>query len=102
MLTAFSEVEDQLAALDELARQGVEVEAQRLALQETLRVASNRYREGYASYLDELDAQRNLFSAEQSALQLRADQLSAQVALYRALGGDWQPDSLSNKASSPR
>ncbi len=91
VLTAFGEVEDQLAGIDELARQSIEVEAQRSALQETLRVASNRYREGYASHLDELDAQRNLFSAEQTALQLRADQLAARINLDRALGGGWQP-----------
>jgi outer membrane protein, multidrug efflux system len=91
VLTAFSEVEDQLAAVDELARQRVEVDAQQVALTEAVRVATNRYREGYASYLDELDAQRSLFSAEQAALQLRADQLSAQVSLYRALGGGWAP-----------
>ena len=90
VLTAFGEVEDQLSAVDELARQSVEVEAQRVALQETLRVASNRYREGYASHLDELDAQRNLFSAQQTALQLRADALTARVNLDRALGGGWQ------------
>ncbi len=93
VLTAFSEVEDQLAAIDRLARQGAEAEAQRRALQEAARVASNRYREGYASYLDELDAQRNLFGAEQTVLQLRADRLAAQVGLYRALGGGWQPGS---------
>lgn len=91
VLTAFAEVEDQLAAVEELGRQGTEVQAQRTALQETLRIASNRYREGYASYLDELDAQRNLFSAEQNALQLRADRLTAQIGLYRALGGGWLP-----------
>lgn len=90
VLTAFGEVEDQLATIDELGRQSVDVEAQRTALQETLRVARNRYREGYASYLDELDAQRNLFSAEQTALQLRSDALSARVALDRALGGGWR------------
>lgn len=90
VMTAFGEVEDQLSAVDELARQSVEVEAQRVALQETLRVASNRYREGYASHLDELDAQRNLFSAQQTALQLRADALTARVNLDRALGGGWR------------
>lgn len=91
VLTAFSEVEDQLAALEELGRQGEEAEAQSRALAEALRVAGNRYREGYASYLDELDAQRNLFGAQQAALQLRADRLNAQVGLYRALGGGWRP-----------
>ncbi len=102
VLTAFGEVEDQLAARDELGRQGVEAEAQRAALQEAVRVATNRYREGYASYLDELDAQRNLFSAEQTVLQLRADQLAAQVALYRALGGGWQPELQAKSGSSAR
>ncbi|MDM0036542.1 efflux transporter outer membrane subunit [Variovorax sp. J22P271] len=92
VLTAFSEVEDQLAAVGDLGRQGQEAEAQRVALQEAVRVATNRYREGYASYLDELDAQRNLFSAQQAELQLRADRLAAQVGLYRALGGGWQPE----------
>ncbi|MDM0027913.1 efflux transporter outer membrane subunit [Variovorax saccharolyticus] len=92
VLTAFAEVEDQLSAVGDLGRQGQQAEAQRVALQEAVRVATNRYREGYASYLDELDAQRNLFSAQQAELQLRADQLAAQVGLYRALGGGWQPE----------
>jgi outer membrane protein TolC len=55
-----------------------------------VRVAGNRYREGYASFLDALDAERNLFGARQAVLQLRADTLSAQIGLYRALGGGWQ------------
>jgi NodT family efflux transporter outer membrane factor (OMF) lipoprotein len=101
VLTAFGEVEDQLAAVDELSRQSVEVDAQRVALEETLRVASNRYREGYASHLDELDAQRNLFSAQQTALQLRADELAARVNLDRALGGGWQPASATQAAAAP-
>lgn len=100
VLTAFGEVEDQLAGIDELGRQSVEVEAQRVALQETLRVARNRYREGYASHLDELDAQRNLFSAEQTALQLRADQLAARINLDRALGGGWQPAPAGQEVSA--
>lgn len=91
VLTAFAEVEDQLSALQQLQQQATQAEAQRQALQEALRVAHNRYREGYAAYLDELDAQRNLFNAEQTVLQLQADRLNAQISLYRALGGGWQP-----------
>lgn len=102
VLTAFAEVEDQLAALAELGRQGLEAEAQRQALQEAVRVASKRYREGYASYLDELDAQRNLFSAQQAVLQLRADQLAAQVGLYRALGGGWLPEASAQAAANAK
>lgn len=58
---------------------------------EVLRVAHNRYRNGYASYLEELDAQRNAFSAGNTVLQLRASLLAAHVDLYRALGGGWRP-----------
>jgi NodT family efflux transporter outer membrane factor (OMF) lipoprotein len=89
VVNAFVEVEDQLAALVYLEEQGRQAEEQRVAVAEALRIARNRYREGYASYLDELDAQRNLFSAEQTVAQLRADVLTAHVNLYRALGGGW-------------
>jgi NodT family efflux transporter outer membrane factor (OMF) lipoprotein len=89
VLTAFAEVEDQLAALSLIERQAIELEAQRAAVQEALRIAHNRFRAGYASYLEELDAQRSLFSVEQLSVQLRADLLSAHVNLYRALGGGW-------------
>jgi NodT family efflux transporter outer membrane factor (OMF) lipoprotein len=89
VLTAFAEVEDQLAALSYIVRQENELKAQRSALQEALRIAHNRFRAGYSSYLEELDAQRSLFGAEQLSVQLRADLLSAHVNLYRALGGGW-------------
>ncbi|HWH82732.1 MAG TPA: efflux transporter outer membrane subunit [Burkholderiaceae bacterium] len=92
VLGSMAEAEDQLAGIEGLQQQAVQVEAQRQALADALRIAGNRYREGYASYLDQLDAQRSLFSAEQASLQLRADLLSAQVGLYRALGGGWQAE----------
>jgi multidrug efflux system outer membrane protein len=92
VLGSLSEVEDQLVGIDRLQQQSVQVEAQRQALADALRIATNRYREGYASYLDQLDAQRNLFSAQQTALQLRADLLNAEVGLYRALGGGWKAE----------
>jgi NodT family efflux transporter outer membrane factor (OMF) lipoprotein len=89
VLTSFSEVETQLTAFVKLQAQMIEAEAQRGALETALRIAHNRYREGYSSYLDELLAQRNLFAVEQSVLQLHADLLSTQVNLYRVLGGGW-------------
>jgi NodT family efflux transporter outer membrane factor (OMF) lipoprotein len=89
VVNAFVEVEDQLAALEHLREQGRQAEEQRTAVAEALRIARNRYREGYASYLEELDAQRTLFGAEQTVAQLRADLLTAHVNLYRALGGGW-------------
>ena len=88
-LTAFREVEDALAAVDRLAAQRVRLEAQRVALAEALRHATNRYRAGYATYLEQLDAQRALLNSELSLVQLRTDQVNALIALYQAMGGGW-------------
>ena len=84
---AFAETENALAGIEGLRRQLAEAEARSRAAAEVLRVAHNRYANGYASYLEELDAQRNAFSAENTVLQLRASLLAAHVDLYRALGG---------------
>jgi len=89
--TAFAETENALVSIDGLRRQLVEAEARRAAAGEVLRVAHNRYTNGYASYLEELDAQRTAFTADLAALQLRAGLLAAHVDLYRALGGGWTP-----------
>ena len=89
--SAFAETENALASIDGLQRQLVEAEARRVAAGEVLRVAGNRYRNGYASYLEELDAQRTAFTADLNALQLRTSLLAAHVDLYRALGGGWAP-----------
>jgi NodT family efflux transporter outer membrane factor (OMF) lipoprotein len=88
-LTAFREVEDALAAVGNLQRQRDAQEAQRAAVAEALRHASNRYHAGYSSYLEQLDAQRSLLTADLALVQLRADQLNALVTLYQALGGGW-------------
>ena len=89
VLTAFREVEDNLAAVLRLGEQSTHLEAQRAALADALRHAENRYRAGYASYLEQLDAQRNLLNAELALVQARADQLNALVALHQAVGGGW-------------
>ena len=89
--TAFAETENALAGMQGLRRQLEEAEKRRVAANEVLRVAHNRYANGYASYLEELDAQRNAFNADLSVLQLRASLLAAHVDLYRALGGGWTP-----------
>ena len=59
------------------------------ALAGALRNASNRYRAGYSAYIDQLDAQRGLLTAELSLVQARADRLTAYVTLYQAMGGGW-------------
>lgn len=87
VLTAFREVEDQLAVIDRLGAQEQSLLAQRTAVADALRHATNRYRAGYSPYLEQIDAQRALLGVELAIIQLRADRLNAHVALYQALGG---------------
>jgi multidrug efflux system outer membrane protein len=85
--TAFREVADALAARRYLADQ---VEAQERALvaqRNSAELAQLRYRNGVADYLEVLDAERNLFDAEQSLVETRRNQLDNLVTLYVALGG---------------
>lgn len=88
-LTAFREVEDALAAARRLSEQRTAIAAQRDALSGGLRLATNRYRAGYSPYLEQLDAQRALLSAELSLIQIEADQLNNRIALFQAMGGGW-------------
>lgn len=89
VLTAFREVEDNLSAVARTREQRVHLEAQRAALADALFHASRRYRAGYSPYLEQLDAQRGVLTAELSLIQARADELNALVALTQAAGGGW-------------
>ncbi|MEO5845668.1 MAG: efflux transporter outer membrane subunit [Caldimonas sp.] len=86
---AFREVADALAGRATLGEQLRAQAAQTNALAITFRLADLRYRAGAASYLDTLDAQRQLFLAQQALVQTQALQLQNLVTLYRVLGGGW-------------
>jgi multidrug efflux system outer membrane protein len=86
---AFREVADALAGRATLGEQLRAQTAQAAATEAAYRLADLRYRNGVASYLDVLDAQRALFQAQQAVVQTQALQLQNQVALYKALGGGW-------------
>lgn len=60
--------------------------------QQAATLAQSRYRAGAETLLTLLDAQRTLYAAQDMAAQLHQAEWQAQVALYRALGGGWQPD----------
>ena len=94
-LGAFREVNDALAGAAQTDKQVGIIRLQRDALAESFRLASNRYREGYSPYLDQLDAQRGLLAAELALVQARANALQARVTLYQAMGGGWSADTLS-------
>ncbi|HED3201625.1 TPA: efflux transporter outer membrane subunit, partial [Kluyvera ascorbata] len=86
---AFKEVNDSLDAITRYGEQLSELQGQEEVAQETLRIAQNRYNNGYSSYLDVLDAQRTLFSTQISVVQVKNNLLLAQIDLYRSLGGGW-------------
>ena len=89
VLTAFSEVENALAGQGRFAEELSHVTARRDVLKRSLEHARNRYEAGYASYLEQLDAQRNLYEAENQVIAVRESQLQNMVDLYKALGGGW-------------
>ncbi len=91
--TAFREVADALAGRATLADQWTALQAQAQADSERFRLSELRYRHGVASFLDVLDAQRSLFATQQALSQTRLAQQQNRVALYKALGGGWQPQS---------
>ena len=90
VLGAFAEVEDNLAGLRILAEQGAQLDQAVLSARRSEQLARKLYDAGRSSYLDLLDAQRNLATAERSAVQLRGSRAVTTVALIRALGGGWE------------
>lgn len=96
--SAFREVADALGGRAALADQMRAQQAQTDAESARFRLVDLRYRNGVANSLDQLDAQRALFTAQQAVLQTRLLQLQNQVALYKALGGGWTPPEVAPPA----
>jgi len=90
VLVAFAEVEDNLAGLRILNGQGEQLDAAVVSARRSADLAQKLYQAGRSSYLDLLDAQRNLAAAERSAVQLRGNRAVTTVALIRSLGGGWE------------
>lgn len=88
-LTAFGEVESALEGTGRLAEQEEAAVRQRAAAASALDHARRRYRAGYVSYLEELDAQRGLLAVDLGLAQVREARLQNAIALYQALGGGW-------------
>ena len=90
VLAAFGEVEDALSGERRLREQAEGAIRRRATLQQSLVLARDRYRGGYASYIEELDAQRNLFQADLDVIAVRERQLTTLIQLWAALGGGWE------------
>jgi multidrug efflux system outer membrane protein len=87
---AFQDVADALVAYEKFGEQERQQATQVDALRRAREIALGRYRTGYASYFDVIQADRDLFTAELALAQAYANDLSALVHLYSALGGGWQ------------
>ncbi|MBS7780849.1 efflux transporter outer membrane subunit [Acidovorax sp. CCYZU-2555] len=90
VLAAFADTENALTGTARLARQTQFAIERRDVLQQSLTFAHDRYQAGYASYIEELDAQRNLYAAELEVVRLHQAELDNRVQLYKALGGGWR------------
>jgi NodT family efflux transporter outer membrane factor (OMF) lipoprotein len=97
VLTAFQQVEDNLAGLRILEReagvQAVAVEAAR----RSLALSVTRYEGGVTSYLEVITAQNAALAAEVTAVNILGRRLASAVSLIQALGGGWDRSSLPNR-----
>lgn len=86
---AFKETVDALNAQQNLDTQQQALAEQTRALSEQLRLAQVRYDAGYSDYLEVLDAQRSLYTAQLSGIDAQRARLANSATLYKALGGGW-------------
>jgi len=94
LLTAFQEVEDNLAALRILAAEATVEEAAVAAAERSLALSINRYKGGVTNYLEVTTAQGIALSDERVAVQILARRMNASVQLIQALGGGWNVSQL--------
>ena len=94
VLTAFQEVEDQLAALRLLADEAKDQSDAVTAAERALALAQTRYQGGITSYLEVITAEAVALANERNAVALRGRRMTADVALVRALGGGWRASDL--------
>jgi multidrug efflux system outer membrane protein len=86
---AFREVSDSLIAHAKAREQLVHQDDQVVTLRTYLELARLRYENGYTSYIEVLDAERNLFNAEVAQTQTMSNVVVSLVNLYKAMGGGW-------------
>jgi outer membrane protein TolC len=92
VLGGFQEVEDQLAAQQELRTQLAAESSAVEAAHRTLEIANNRYRAGLVTYLEVAIAQSAALALERTVVQLRGQELLAAVGLIKAIGGGWEAE----------
>jgi NodT family efflux transporter outer membrane factor (OMF) lipoprotein len=99
VLTAFQQVEDNIAELRILSQEIQQQDTAVSAAQRTLGLATDRYRLGIDSYLNVITAQTTLVTNQRTALTLRMEQMTSSVQLIEALGGGWDASQLPSSTS---
>jgi outer membrane protein, multidrug efflux system len=87
---AFGDVSDALIGYDKYHSVRERQEQSVKDLQDSVNVSLSRYRGGTSNYLEVLDSQRSLFSAELTLAAARNNEYQSLVQLYKALGGGWK------------
>jgi outer membrane protein TolC len=93
-LTAFQQVEDNLAALRILSQVVNQQDSAVLSAQRNLKLATDRYLLGIDPYLNVITAQATLLTNQQAAVNFRMQQMTASVQLIEAIGGGWDASQL--------
>ena len=94
MLTAFQQVEDNIAALRILSRQYQQQQAAATSAQKAVDLETARYETGVDPYIDVVTAQTTLLTDQSALATLRTQQMTASVQLIQALGGGWNVSDL--------
>jgi NodT family efflux transporter outer membrane factor (OMF) lipoprotein len=97
VLTAFGQVEDNLAAQRVLAAEQTDRQAAMASADDALRIAQNQYRAGTVDYTSVVVAQSAALNAHNAELSLEASRLTTTVDLIVAMGGGWNADELKGK-----
>jgi multidrug efflux system outer membrane protein len=97
VLIAFTEVEDALVEVETYQRELTAASQKVTAAQNANSLSFERYDKGVSSYLEALDSERTLFSAQLELSELKRNFFNAYVKLYKSLGGGW----INEEAKSP-
>lgn len=101
IIAAFGDVEVALNAVTGIEVQRIAQQEELKQAQRALTLAESRYRAGAETLLTLLDAQRTLYAAQDTSVQLNTLRLQASVSLYKALGGGWKLTEQSPSESAP-
>jgi outer membrane protein TolC len=94
VLTAFQQVEDNLAALKILADEAAATDLAVKAAKDSLDISTYQYKAGTVVYLQVITAQAALLQEQVAAVNILARRMVSSVALVEALGGGWDPSSV--------